>query len=223
MGKGIVVVFAAFALLASCATAMRSYDTTGFRDTSMNASNIAVGEGGLSADRIASILATRFPPKEPVSVSIFYMAGRPYDSDYDPMLAIVAKLRNLSFVERIVIVPNILFSRAMSIDVIQQIGIRSLSEYSIVFFGDARNIFFTHKSPLGTYVVSSTLEFMVIDNRTTAIIATDKLFSEFDTTFELFSDKAYRESLEKTYDIQSQTLQAKLKELFDGTGSHPGG
>lgn len=180
----------------------------------MDGSTIAVGEGGLSRDQVSSILATKFPPEEPVSVSIFYLFRDENIDGYDPLRAIVAKLKELPFIDRIVIVPRILYGTGISLDRIQQIGVRSLSEYSIVFFSDAENVFFSYKSPAGTYIVSSTLEFMLVDNRTTAIIATDTLFSEFDTTFELFSDKAYRESLDAMYAEQTKLLNAKLTTLF---------
>jgi hypothetical protein len=215
---------AAAMLLSGCSTA--SYGTSSFRPAAPAMDGIAVPAGSLTSDQINAILATKFPPAKPVSLAIFYLVKPRYAGasdparDYDPMPAIVAKLRASGLFVKVVPVPpfllpvsNILVPAA-SIDAIQQIGIRTLSEYSLVLTGNAENVLFSYKSPLGNTMISSTLNVLLLDNRSSAIIATDKLFSEFQTPADFFSDKNAHETMEKLYGEQSEVLVKKLQDLF---------
>ncbi len=208
-------VLIAFSLM-SCATG--SYGTARFRDSSMDSGTIALSPNGLTKDQIDAILSTKFPPEKPVSISLFYLARSAYSGPiaYDPTQAMIKKLDKSKYVSRIVPVPRIMIPGTITFEAIQQIGIRSLSEYSMIFYGDSDNVFFSYKSPAGQYMVSSTLEFMMIDNRTTAIIASDKLFSEFQTPVEFFTDKEYQKNLEKMYQEQADILYQKMLDLFGG-------
>jgi hypothetical protein len=164
-----------------------SLGTTQYRTAGMDTNNIALSPNGLSKDQIDTILSTQFPPKQPVSLSLFYLPNRHYDK-YDPVPSIINKINRSGIIERIVPIPSILYPKSISFDAIQQIGIRSLSEYSLLLFGETENVFSSYKSPSGNYMLTSTLEFMIIDNRTTAIIASDKLYSEFQIPVQLFTD-----------------------------------
>jgi len=55
-------------------------------------------------------------------------------------------------------------------------------------------------------LVSSTLEFILIDNKTTAVIAADKLFTEFNAPVEFFTDRGYQETLRRMYREQAGVL-----------------
>jgi len=63
-------------------------------------------------------------------------------------------------------------------------------------------------------LVSSTLEFILIDNKTTAVIAADKLFTEFNAPVEFFTDRGYQETLRRMYREQAGVLKEKLTRLF---------
>ncbi len=210
----VVVLFSIFLFFSSCATG--SYGTARFRNDSMDNSNISISPNGLSKDQIDVILGTKFPPDKPISLSLFFLVQNSYyrSVNYDPTLAIIKKIDGTKYINRIVPVPKIMLPDKLTFDSIQQIGIRSLSEYSIVFYGDYENVLFSYKSPLGHYMLSSTLDFILIDNRTTAIIASDKLFSEFQTPIEFFTDKEYQKNLEKMYQEQADILFDKLNALF---------
>lgn len=202
-------------LLSGCATS--SLGTARFRDQAMEAGAISLSTAGLSKEQVEVILGTRFPPEKPVSVSLFYLVGNDYSSvKYDPTPAIIKKLSDTKHIQRIVPVPHILLPEALTFDAIQQVGIRALCEYSIVFYGSYRNALFSYKSPLGHYMISSTLDFLLIDNRTTAIIASDKIFSEFQTPIEFFSDKNRQKNLEKMYEEQANAFYEKIINLFGG-------
>ncbi len=202
----------AILLVAGCATT--SLGTSQYRAASMDSSNIALSPNGLSKEQIDTILSTEFPPKKPISVSLFYMPSR--YNDYDPVPSIINKINGSEIIERVVPIPNILYPKTISFDAIQQIGIRSLSEYSLLLFGESQNVFFSYKSPAGDYMMTSTLEFMIIDNKTTAIISSDKLYSEFQIPVKLFTNKAEEEGKIKMYEEQSQILYDKLIALFKG-------
>ncbi len=213
----ITIVFVSIQLLelASCATS--SLGTTGYRQSNIDTTNIALSPNGLSKEQIDAILSTQFPPEHPVSISLFYLPNQYYDS-YDPVPSIINKLNRTELIDRIVPIPSILYPKSISFDSIQQIGIRSLSEYSLLLFGASRDVFFSYKSPSGYYMLTSNLEFIIIDNKTTAIISSDKLSSEFQIPVQLFTDKAYEDGKMKMYEEQSQILYDKLRELFVQNG-----
>lgn len=211
-----LVAAASIIYLQSCATA--SYDTMSYRDASFDSAGIAVSPGGLTAEQADAILATKFPPAHPVSIAIFYVVPKNYypSNFYDPVPKIIEKMKTIPEVAHVVPVPSIMMPESLTIEAIQQIGIRTLSEYSIVFYGNAGRVFFSYKSPMGQYMVSSTLEFMIVDNKTTAIIAADKLFTEFQTPVQLFSDEEFQKTLARIYEEQSDILRGKLIDLFRG-------
>jgi hypothetical protein len=62
-------------------------------------------------------------------------------------------------------------------------------------------------------MVSSALDHLLIDNKTTAIIASDKLFSEMQTPVEFFTDKEYQKTLERMYEEQAQMLYDQMNVL----------
>jgi hypothetical protein len=63
-------------------------------------------------------------------------------------------------------------------------------------------------------MISSTLEYLMVDNRTTAIIASDKLFSEMQTPVEIFTDKEYQKQMAQMYEEQAKLLSNQLEALF---------
>jgi hypothetical protein len=211
----IFILLALLLVLSNCATG--SYGTTKFRNDVMESNNIAFSPNGLSKEQIDVILNTKFPPDKPISLSLFFLVQDLYyrPVKYDPTQTIIQKLDNTPYIKRIVPVPTIFLPTQLTIDSIQQIGIRSLSEYSIIFYGDSSLTFFSYKSPLGNYMVSSTLDFVIIDNRTTAIISSDKLFSEFQTPVEFLTDKEYQKTLIDMYNEQANILYDKINTLFN--------
>lgn len=215
MIKIILILIIPFLFL-GCAT--QSYNTARFRDSDYTASNIAVSEGSLSQSQINAIMATDFPPAEDVSVSYFYTNIDDYyrNDDFDPSFEVIESLKQVYRVSRIVPIPDALMGATLDIDTIQQIGIRTLSEYSLVLIGDSSKSFFSYKTPAGSYIYESELDFLLIDNRTTAIIATDKLFSEMEIETQLFSDENYEMARKAMYLEQAALLAEKLNALFEG-------
>lgn len=182
----------------------------------MESGNFALSPNGLTREQIDAILATRFPPDKPVSVAVFYIVKGSYygGMSYYPVPAIVRRLNDSDTIKRIVPIPEFLLPSPLTLDAVQQIGIRTLSEYSLIFYGDASKVFFSYKSPFGHYMISSTLEYLMVDNRTTAIIASDKLFSEMQTPVEIFTDKEYQKQMAQMYEEQAKLLSNQLEALF---------
>lgn len=210
------LILTAFLLFLGCAT--QSYNTARFRNSDYSASNIAVSEGSFSQAQITAIMATEFPPAQGVSVSYFYTNLDDYQryDDFDPSFEVIESLKKVYRVSRIVPIPDALMGNFLDIDTIQQIGIRTLSEYSLVLMGDSSKSFFSYKTPAGSYIYESELDFLLIDNRTTAIIATDKLFSEMEIETQLFSDENYEMARKAMYLEQAALLAEKLNDLFEG-------
>jgi len=95
-------------------------------------------------------MATDFPPDAPVSIATFYLVKNDTwnsRSDYDPMPAIIEAMQEETFVSRVVPIPKILTPEQLTFDSIQQIGLRSLSEYSVLLYGDAEKSFFSYLNP----------------------------------------------------------------------------
>ncbi|MBN1648022.1 MAG: hypothetical protein JW874_08320 [Spirochaetales bacterium] len=200
----------------SCATS--SYNTAEFSESGMPVSGISMSSESFSDKQLEAIISTAFPPDKPVSIALYYLTESDRysygNTDFDPLPAVIDRLQTRSFIRRIVPVPKFLVPGELNIDALQQLGIRTLSEYSLIIYGKSRDKFFSSKSSAGHYIIASTLEFILLDNKTTAIIAADKLFSEKDTKFQLFSDRERTEALKIICLEQADLLNEKMEALF---------
>jgi hypothetical protein len=67
----------------------------------------------------------------------------------------------------------------------------------------------------GEFKFESDIEFTLIDNQTTAIIASDRLYSSVIKKTQLLSDKDIEEATDEIYTLQAELLAAKLNTLFN--------
>jgi hypothetical protein len=219
----IIVLLTALAF-AGCAT--DSYDTFRARATQYDTANITVNPTGLSAEQIKTILSTRFPKKDRVSIALFYLVGpkggyRGYDSgasvEDELKTCLVRGLAKSANVDRLVPIPPVLVPAALTFDIIQQLGIRSLSEYSLIVYGDAYSASSWQKFAEGKYTFNSKVDFLLVDNETTAIIAADKLISNIDVKIEVFNDIEYTKAKAALFAEQEKAITAKMNALFART------
>ena len=210
--KKIAVLLAAAVMTVGCAT--RSFDTLDARSNDYDATNITVAGVGLTADQIKTILGTKFPKKDRVSVAFFFMAGDRWSSLEDLKEHLVRGLKAAAPVQRVVPVPPFIIPRTVTFEAVQQVGVRTLSEYSLLVLGNSRTSATWKKISEGKYTFHSDLDFMLIDNETTAIIAADKLISDIDVPIRIFSDKEYLKARELLFTEQEKAITAAVNKLF---------
>jgi hypothetical protein len=121
-------------LLIGCASAPEAYDSFSYRQSEFTESDITLSEGGLNNDQVKNILLTVFPPETHVSIAVIFL------TDY---YSYSRNLNGISYyimnegkslhenIEKFVPVPRILIPAKISFEKIQELGIRSLGEYTL--------------------------------------------------------------------------------------------
>jgi hypothetical protein len=210
--KKTLMLLVAAAVLTGCAT--RSFDTFEARSGDYNTEGIALAPMGLTAEQIKTILNTKFPKKDRVSVALFFMAGDRWSSLEDLKENLVRGLKKSVAVERVVPVPPFIIPRAVTLEAVQQVGVRTLSEYSVLILGNSRTSATWEKVAEGKYTFHSEVDFMLVDNETTAIIAADKLMSDIDVPIRIFSDAEYIKARQLLFEEQEKAITDKMNQLF---------
>ncbi len=206
---------AALAIVSGCMSSASS-DTLRARAYDDPVEKLSVAQVGLPQETVDRIWQTKFPKKPVVSLSFIvfpsrYERGRVED---DLKLALVRALDDIDFVDRVVPVPFFITPSPLSFEAIQQLGIRSLCEYSVVLRAEQDASFSYTLLSKNMYRFSSKLEYLVVDNETTAIIAADVLNTSEDVKIELFSDKEITKAKEAIYKQQADLIRAKTIALF---------
>jgi hypothetical protein len=193
-----------------------SSDTLRARSGPEQGEKLEIAGIGLSQEAVEKIWATKFPKKPVVSLSfiVFPSSYRGNPVEDDLKLALIRALDGLEFVDRVVPVPSFITPSPLSFEAIQQLGIRSLCEYSVVLRAEENKDFSYTLLSKNMYRFESKLEYLVVDNETTAIIAADILNSSEDVRIELFSDEAIRKAKESIYAEQEELIRAKMGLLF---------
>ena len=201
----------ALSLLMDCATA--DYGTFEHRSSEFRESTVALSDGGLTAEQIAAILSTEFPPETPVSFSLIYVNSG-YRRRENILPYVIDRLNTVNWIDTVVPIPNSLIPRELTFISIQALGIRSLCEYSILFIADSYTEYRLQELLSGVYHIASELEFLVIDNQTTAIIASDKLISSIETKIDPFGSGEREKNSRLLMEEQANILKGKLETLF---------
>jgi hypothetical protein len=213
--KKIFVFLAMPLLMAGCASsAPESYDSFSSRRSEYNETNITISEKGLSKDVIDSILATRFPPEKDVAIAVIFLYNRYGNNNGELSYYIMNQGKHINHVEKFVPVPRIFIPQNLTFDLIQELGIRSLCEYTLIFYNNsARSMNFSQWIH-GEFKFESDLEFSLIDNQSTAIIASDRLYSSLIKKRQILSDNDIEEARDEIYTLQAVLLSEKLNTLF---------
>jgi hypothetical protein len=200
----------------SCASAPSSYDSFSYRESSFNESNIAISEKGLTREQVDGILATQFPPEKTVSLAVIFLYSYNAYSNNNNGLPyyIMNQGRNIINVEKFVPIPRIFMPRQLTFDIIQELGIRSLCEYTLIFYNNSNRSMTFRQWISGEFKFESDIEFTLIDNQTTAIIASDRLYSSIIKKGQFLSSKDIEEAEDEIYTLQAELLAEKLNILF---------
>ncbi|MDR1419173.1 MAG: hypothetical protein LBI86_02245 [Treponema sp.] len=218
MGKMYTAVSILSFVFIGCAAAPPSYDSFTYRTNDFTETNVAISEKGLSQEIIGAILSTKFPPENKVSIAVIFLyqynsynAGNSGLSYY-----IMNEGKNITHVEKFAPVPRIFIPQKITFEVIQELGIRSLCEYTLIFYNNSNRSRNFSQFVHGEFQFESDIEFSLIDNQTTAIIASDRLYSTVIKKRQLLSDKDIEEAEDEIYTLQAKLLSEKLNALFGG-------
>ena len=200
-----------------CAGAPESYNSFSYRDSSFTETNVAISDKGLSKEQIAAILSTKFPPKNTVSLAVIFLYRYNTYSARNNGLSyyIMNQGKNINKVEKFVPIPRIFIPQKLTFDIIQDLGIRSLCEYTLIFYNNTNRTMTFFQWITGEFKFESDIEFSLIDNQTTAIIASDRLYSSTIKKATVLSDKAIEEAEDEIYTLQAKLLAEKLNLLFN--------
>ena len=211
------IFLAAFSLLLyGCAAAPSSYDSFSYRENSFTETNITISEKGLSREEIKNILATKFPPENSVSLAVIFLYRyNSYSANNNGLsYYIMGQGRNINNVEKFVPIPRIFIPQKLTFDVIQDLGIRSLCEYTLIFYNTSNKTMTFSQWIKGEFKFESDIEYSLIDNQTTAIIASDRLYSSVIKKRQLLSDKDIEEAESELYTLQAELLAEKMNMIF---------
>ena len=216
--RSIFIAMLATALTISGCATHRGYDTARMRQREYAVNRIALTQGGLTREQIRAITSTRPPEKFPLDVCIILMKNGPLEAEDEHLfVSIVAgELRKSERIDRVVPVPEFLLPGQLTFAGIQELGIRSLTEYVLVFVIDTESFFRWTKVLETKYEIASVVDFFVVDPQTTAIMASDRVLSTVAYEQNLFRLGEKRKALAEVFEEQGKVVGSKMAALLDG-------
>jgi len=207
----VVVVFA------GCAT-HRPYEISAFREEPVEFAAVTLHEGGLSAEQIDVIKATRPPHQFPVDVAVILIRRGRISTRAEEMFShdLIQTLDASDRIGRVTLVPSFLVPETISFPSIQELGVRSLSEYVLVFYLDAAKFMESTCIESNRYELSSSISYILVDSGTSAMLTADRLHSLQEYTDHLFKSGEEKKALETLFSEQARLLGGQLDALFAG-------
>lgn len=198
-----------------CAT-HRGYDTFQARESEYTTGSIALQEGGLTAPQIEAIRRTRLSSNYPLDISLILIRSGYIEPDQEKILisSVVEALKKNEKIARVIPIPDFLVPQKINFAKIQELGIRTLSEYVLVLYLDARTLFKWTVIIETEYEIESVIDFLLVDSQTTAIMATDKLYSKVLYKANIFKPHEKEKAQEEIFSEQGDILGLKMKNLF---------
>ncbi len=191
-------------------------ETAQMRDRDFNVSKITLTQNGLSQSEINSISQTKYPTEFPVDLSIVLMKDYYVDNSMEQIFLknIVDSLKSSDKIERIIPIPRFIVPSEISFSRIQELGIRSLSEYVAVFNIDTDTFFKIGEIFNSKIEITSTIDFILVDSRTTAIVAADKLHSSIIYDAQVFKNTNKRKAQEELFSEQGSAFSKIISGTF---------
>jgi phosphoribosyl-dephospho-CoA transferase len=203
------------AILLGCAT-HSGYDTFQARESEYTTGSIALQEGGLTSEQIEAIRRTRLTSDYPVDISLILIRNGYIDPEQEKILisSVVDRLKKNDKIARVIPVPDFLVPQKINFAKIQELGIRTLSEYVLILYLDARTLFKWTVIIETEYEIESVIDYLLVDSQTTAIMATDKLYSKVLYKANIFKPHEREKAQEEIFSEQGEILGEKMKNLF---------
>jgi hypothetical protein len=168
-----------FIILQGCAY-HSGYDTARLREREYKTNKITLTKGGLTESQIRTIASTTPPDNFPLDLSIIIVKNG-YIGDETEQLFISSVINELKMsekIKRVVPIPKFLVPNDLDFSTIQELGVRTMTEYVVVFVVDIESFFKQIKILKTKYAITSAADFILVDPQTTAILASDRLFSK---------------------------------------------
>ncbi|HSR18530.1 MAG TPA: hypothetical protein VLM39_10620 [Ignavibacteriaceae bacterium] len=127
---------------------------------------------------------------------------------------IVDSLKLSKKIDRLVRLPRFLIPQEISFPKIQELGIRSLTEYVVVFNINSETFFHIEELINSKIEITSAIDFILVDSKTTAIVAADKLYSSLLYDTQIFKDTNKRKAQEEIFSEQGKTFSKIIAGLF---------
>ncbi|MBN2375473.1 MAG: hypothetical protein JXD22_03675 [Sedimentisphaerales bacterium] len=194
------------------------YEAAEFRDRPIQYRRLVLHEGGLTAEQIRVISSTQPPKSFPVDVSVIVIVNGYINTQMEDVFTyeLVQSLKKSDKIGRVTLVPGFLVPEQINFNVIQELGVRSLSEYVLVFYLNASEMFRWKTVVSGKYEVNSSIEFILVDSGTSAMLTADRLHSTEEYKEEMFQVGKQEKAQKAIFSEQAQLLGEKLDALLDG-------
>lgn len=209
----------AILVFAGCAT-HGGYGEARFREREYGVNRIALTNGGLTREQIRIITSTRPHESFPLDISIIVIEDGRLEAEVEQLFvsSVTAELLQSNRIDRVVPVPAFLLPGQLTFSGIQELGIRTLTEYVLVFVIDTESFFRWTKVLDTKYEIVSIVDFFLVDPQTTAIMASDRLLSTLAYEQNLFKTGERKKALEEVFAEQGRVVGEKLAVLF-GAGA----
>lgn len=213
--KRITVFLYLFVFLVSCAK-HRAYDTAQFREREFESQKITITKEGLTNEQIQTIVSTKPPSHFPLDLSLMVIKDPYINNELEQLFVskMIEELKKSSNIKRIVPIPKYLLPEKVTFPIIQELGVRTLTEYVIVFIIDEESFFRWTKIIETKFEITSAADFLIVDSQTTAILASDRLFSQIEYQENIFKVGEKKKAQEEIFTEQGQLLGEKLALLF---------
>jgi hypothetical protein len=213
--KSIVIALFLLITIASCAT-HSGYETFQAREKKYDVSSIALQEGGLTNEQIEAIRSTKPAADFPIDISLILIKNGYIESNREKILIgqLISELQKNEKIARVIPVPIFLIPQKINFAKIQELGIRTMSEYVLVLYVDANTLFKWTVILETEYEIESIIDFLLVDSQTTAIIATDKLYSSVLYRANIFKPKEKEKAEIEIFSEQAEILGQKMSSLF---------
>lgn len=214
--KTILFKFAVVLLIFSGCAQHSGYNTARFRERAYDAGQIALTSNGLSAAEVAAITRTKPPQKFPLDVSVILIKDGFVSNEMEQLLlsAVIDSLKASERIDRVVPIPKFLLPQQVNFAAIQELGIRTLTEYVAVLVLDADALFKSTKIVDSKFRVTSAIDFILVDAQTTAIMASDRLLSTKEYAESLFKTGEGELAQKEVFSDQGGLLGEKIADLF---------
>jgi hypothetical protein len=213
--RNILIFIPLLLITMECAT-HSSYDTFQAREREYDLGSIALQEGGLTSEQINAIKNTRIVKEFPIDLSLILLKNGYIDPEQEKILIsqVVSELQANDKIGRVIPIPNFLLPQKINFAKIQELGIRTMSEYVLVLYLDSKTLFKWTVILETEYKIDSVIDFLLVDSQTTAIMATDKLYSSIIYRENIFKVGEREKAEKEIFTEQGNILGEKIKQLF---------
>lgn len=207
--------------IVGCASHHR-YGTAEFRERGVDITKLALDEDGLTEKQIEVISSTKPPVEYPIDIAVIFLKNGYIGSKSEDIFAyeFTQRLKSSPKVDRITLIPDFLVPQRLSFNSMQELGIRSLSEYVVVFNLDSDELFKWTKIVESKFEINSSISYIIVDSYTSAMVTSDRLFSKQEYIGQLFKLEEREQAQKQLFQEQARILSENLDALFSDSSEN---